>query len=268
MELMRSKGKMTRLLILREIVLKSPKGLKGISEGIGITQQAVSDYLKKMGSEGLVRMNRGGPGATVDGVEYLQHNLLLLKEFVDGSISGLEIVRSTDAVADTDIRKGQMVTLYMSGGLLFARPGDDGPSTGRAECDAARQSMVSVSDLSGLVPIGDPVVVVVEILPARSGGGDETIGKEHMENLILSTPELDGVERGDLRVAALDLEAAALLRRSGIRYDLEMPGPRSIIDCTMRGLSVISFSTPYSASRLTAELETDRSGPKWVRGLI
>lgn len=268
MDLLRSKGKMTRLLILREIVLRRPKGLKAISEGVGITQQAVSDYLRRMGSEGLIKMMKGGPRTTVDGVDYLQSNLLLFKEFVDGSISGLEIIRSTDAVAESDIKKDQIVTLHLQGGLLYAVPGEDGPSTGEAERDAVEGGIVSVTDLSGMVPVGDTAVVIIEINPARSGGGDDEIGMEELDNLILSTPDLDGVEREDIRIAALDLEAAAFLKRSGIDYDLEMPNPRSIIECTMRGLSVISFSTPYSASRLTAELETERSGLRWVRGMI
>ena len=119
-EMLRKKGRMTRLLLLLEMITGTPKDQRTLAESIGITPQAVSDYMSKMADEGLVKQGSEGPRPTMEGVERVNRDLLGLKEFVDSSISKMEMIRSTDAIAGEDIERGDRVFLSMRNGLLWA----------------------------------------------------------------------------------------------------------------------------------------------------
>lgn len=243
MDLMRNKGRMTRLLILLRVVLDAPKDQKDLAGPVGMTPQAVSLYLKRMAREGLIIRDPKGPRATVEGVELLHRELLALKGFVDSSIMGLDIVRSTDAVAKGDLRRGERCTLFMEDGLLFARKGGSGPSMGTAEADAGDGSMVPVSGLSGVMDLRPGALQLIKVTPARSGGG----------SLRLDPNKMPWGVSGH-RTAALDMEALALLRRSGIRCDSELPLPEDIRAMLLRGLDVAAVGTPHAISLLRSGL--------------
>ncbi|MGA1872548.1 MAG: ArsR family transcriptional regulator [Thermoplasmatota archaeon] len=261
MEIIRNKGNLTRLLILRELVIDTPKDQRSIADSLDITPQAISDYLRKMADEGLVDLSFKPPHATIEGVEELQRSLLQMKTFIDTTIERLDIVRSIDAVADADIEAGDPVRLFMKNGLLYCSVGEDGSSTGRADVSGSSGDLIMISDLSGVVEVPETTLYAVEVVPARSGGGSRK----------LSPDVVDAVSGRDLggdgpRIAVMDLEAASLLLRSGIDYQMEMPEPRTIRRTLDRGLDIVCFGTPYSLSRLIGSPEiTDlKKGPEKV----
>jgi predicted transcriptional regulator len=204
MELLRNKGQLTKVLILSSIVIHKKATVVAIAEAVDITPQGASEYVSTMEVEGLV-VKEGGIRATVSGVEHLQKALLTLKGFVDGSIEGLEIVRSTDAIAEGPIRRGEHVALFMKDGLLYARCGE-GASWGIADSDAGENEMVQVSSLTGVLEMERSKIRLVTVPPARSGGGRcrLDIAKFHRD------AERDlGVRRGSPVIAALDMESSA-----------------------------------------------------------
>lgn len=253
MEALRSKGVSTRILILLHLVLERPKGQREVAERVGMTPQGISEYMRKMRAEGLVRSS--DLRATVKGVQFLHHELLSLKGFVDRSIKRLEIVRSTDAIAAGDIVEGERVTLFMNEGLLYAGKGVKGSSTGVSRNACGKGDIVQVSDLDGVVDMVEGSVHLIEIQPAREGGGSAVIGKRQYKDLL----------DGSCRIAALDLEAAALLARSGIGYDLELPRPRTVMDTIKRGLTVVAFGTPHSVADMVRELDGSDPPVAWSR---
>lgn len=236
------------MLILLRAVLDAPRDQKALSDSLGITPQAASQYLGIMEGEGLMERTRKGPRATVNGVELLHRELLSLKEFVDTSIMGLDIVRSTDAVARGRIHKGDRCALFMEDGLLFAQSGREGPSIGNAEKDAEDGCMVPISGLSGVMELEPGSIWLLKVTPARSGG----------ESFRISIRDLPGPKAGKrgsgTRTAALDMEALALLRRSGLRCDSELPLPEDVRAMLLRGLDVIALGTPHSISGLRSAL--------------
>ncbi len=257
MELLRSKGRSSRVLMLLELVLRKPRDQRSLSVPLKMTPQAVSDYLKHMRDEGLVQITEGGPRATMKGVEMLQSELLTLKDFVDTVVSNLDIIRSTDAISRGRIIRGDRCTLFIEGGLLFARKGGEGPSIGKAETDAMDGEMVALSELNGLVDMTPGRLVIAEIVPARDGGGRARTRMSDVRELIRRTdPSIRSWQ--DVRIAVLDLEAAALLRRSSVDFDLELPQADHIQALLDRGLSVIAVGTPFSARRLEEGLEGGR----------
>ncbi len=266
MDILRKKKVSTRMLILLEIVVNRKGSMRQIADGVGITPQAVWDYLRKMEAEGTVVMKGRMPAATVNGVDLLHRNLLSLKGFVDESVSRLAIVASTDAIAGGVILKGDVVTLAMKGGLLFADVGDDGPSVGTAQNDCRKWDMVMVSNLRGVMEMEKGALLLIEILPARSGGGAMRVEKDDLIGQYLSlTP--DKSEMGP-RFAASDLEAVALAKRSGIEGYLELPNWEMVLDHLDRGVDMIVLGTPHTIASYLSHLEKDEGGIVWRRSRV
>lgn len=259
-DLIRNKGRITRTLLLMEMATGSPKDQRSLADPVGVTPQAISDYLSKMKKEGLVTIGPDGPRPTIKGVDQLHQDLLELKGFVDGSIGKLDIIRSTDAIARDRIDKGDKVNLIMEDGLLCAVKKGSG-SSGIAERDARPGEMVPISNLSGIVEMESGTLRMIEIEPARRGGGRGRITKEQLL-------ELSSVGISSYRIAALDMEAMALLERSSIEPDLEMPPPEAVLNCLIRGLDLISIGTPFAISTLIRSLDKKDRALRISRSIV
>jgi|GEM_PF-6533802 len=120
MDLLREKALSTRVLILLEIATGRHSRLASIAEQIGITKQAVSDYIKKMRDDDLVRVVDGEYRATVQGIQFMHRHLLDLKQFLDDTLAKLNIVESDTALAGNAIARGDTLGLFMEDGVLTA----------------------------------------------------------------------------------------------------------------------------------------------------
>jgi len=234
MDILRSKGRLTRLLILLELVNNKHTNLKGIAKNLDITPQAVSEYLRQMGTEGLTAVSEGHYRATKEGVNVLQGDLLEIKTFVDDKISSLEIIRSCMAIAGKDVRKGQKVGLYMKDGLLYAEPEHRSTSMGVSSSDVKTGSVFMVFELEGMLKLLPGTLRLMAIPPISAS----RLPKAKIEEQL----------RLGAKVAALDLESIGLLRSNAIRCDYEYPNIAYIINNIERGLDVVVFGTPQAIS--------------------
>ncbi|MBN1539688.1 MAG: ArsR family transcriptional regulator [Candidatus Thermoplasmatota archaeon] len=250
MDMLRKKGEMTRISILRDLVIETPRDQRSIASTLQITPQAISDHLKKMGKSGLVDLSFRPPRVTVEGVEYLQRSLLQLKAYIDNTIERLDIIRSIDAIAEVGVKHGDRVSLFMKNGLLYCSPGVSGSSTGRVDTDGAPGDLVIISELTGVVSMPKSSLYLFEVLPARSGGGNRRLPRDPIGSII-GEPISGRIPR----LAVLDLEAASLMLRSGIEYHLEMPDPKAVVNYLERGVTMVCFGTPHSLSRLKGSPE-------------
>ena len=57
------------------------------------------------------------------------------------------------------------------------------------------------------------------------------------------------------RIAVLDQEAASLMMRSRLEYDLEIPRAPTLKETLQRGLSLICIGTPHTVSRVLTSHE-------------
>ena len=94
MKLLRDKSLSTQVLILYEIYTKSYSKLTPIAEKIGVTQQAVSEYMKILIKQKLVKKIDGKYKPTVKGIYLLQNELINLKQFVEDRIVKLSLIKS------------------------------------------------------------------------------------------------------------------------------------------------------------------------------
>jgi len=188
----------TRFRVLVEIADRQPAVSQGeIAEAVGVTSQAVSEYIRELVDDGLVtKEGRSRYSVTKEGVDWLFQEAKALQRFADhvtGDVLGA--VQEDTAIATADIEAGESVTISLAEGLLHATPGESGPATGVATTDAAAGTDVSVTAFEGVIEMDAGSVTVVQIPPARDGGSRAVDGEQLAEtcqaaDLVVA----DGVE--------------------------------------------------------------------------
>ena len=166
----------TRFRVLVEIADRQPAVSQGeIADSVGVTSQAVSEYIRDLVDDGLVtKEGRSRYSVTKEGVDWLFQEATALQRYADHVTNDvLENVQEDTAIATADIDAGDDVTLSVREGLLHATPGDEGPATGVATTDADAGTDVSITSFEGIIDMTPGEVTVVQIPPARAGGSRE-----------------------------------------------------------------------------------------------
>ena len=246
---LRSKGHLTRLLILLEVVNNRHATLKAIAKNMDITTQAVSDYYRQMLKDGLMDQVDGYYRATKEGVLYLQEGLFALKSFVDDKISTLDLIQTCAVIADREIKKGQKVGLFMKDGLLYASPGKRSSSTGEALERAGKGTVFNVGNLEGILELSSGTLTLLEI-PS---------GKRNVKKTALRQELGPGA-----RVAALDLESIGILRNLKLLCHYEYANMPLVINDLERGLDVVCLGNPQQISNAVQAIteHNKRTGEK------
>jgi Predicted transcriptional regulator len=243
---LRSKRDATRYQILVEIAERQPAvSQQEVASAIGITSQAVSDYLQDLVKQGFVEKHgRGRYEVTVEGVDWLITQTDSLREFV--SHVSEEVIGQVDieaALATGDIAEGQTVSLSMQNGVLRARPGGGGSVTAVAVTDAVAGQDVGVTDFEGMLDyeLGDVTVVS---LPAVGDGGSSAIDPESVA---------DYAEDHDL-LATAGVEALAAVHGAGLDPDIRFGTPAAVQAAATRGLDVLLLAVTTDLSAHTDRL--------------
>lgn len=241
-----SKRNSMRYQILIEIADRQPAvSQQEIADTVGVTAQAVSDYLIELVSDGfVVKHGRGRYEVTKEGVDWLISQTDALEEYleyVSDSVIGQVDIEA--AVALSDIAEGDRVSLVMQDGMLHAALDDNAGATGIAVTSASCGEAVGVTEFQGIVEY-EPGMVTIVPLPSV----DNTI------NLPRSVDELVG---SDELVVAAGIEAVVCLRQSGIEPDIRFGTPMATSEAAARGLDVVLFVVDSLLSRHTTVLRDD-----------
>ncbi|HTX43631.1 MAG TPA: winged helix-turn-helix transcriptional regulator, partial [Methanocella sp.] len=159
------KSEITRFQILVETAASQPQIKQSeIAASLGITPQAVSEYIKNLIEEGLITSSgRGQYKVTPLGVEAIiagAREMQDYSKYVLSSVVGQ--VSVWPAIASEDVEKGSAVTLFMRDGVLCAGTGAEGAS-GIAISEARAGEDVGVKDLKGLITLSRESVRVVKV---------------------------------------------------------------------------------------------------------
>lgn len=236
----------TRFRILVEIADRQPAVSQGeIADAVGVTSQAVSEYIRELVDDGLVeKQGRSRYRVTTEGVDWLLRNATDVRRYADRVTDDvLGSVHEDAAIAIADVAAGETVTLEMRDGLLHARPGDDGPATGVATTDAVAGDDVGVTGFEGIIDLEPGRVTVYQVPPVRAGGSaavdhDALAQTGGAADLVLAT----GVE------AIVSLEKAALA--PAVTFAVG----EVAADAADRGLDVIVVATADAVGRVTDPL--------------
>jgi len=242
---LRNKREATRYRILVEIAERQPAvSQREIAEAIGVTSQAVSDYLQGLIEEGRVRKRgRGRYEVTKEGVDWLISNTDDLRAFLDHVAENvIGEVEVEAAIATADVGEGQPVSLSMREGVLHARPGATGSATAVAVTGAEPGDAVGVTDFEGIVEY-DPGTVT-----------------------IISVPRVDDPESPPAVDAATELatdhdvlgtagaEALVLARRAGLDPAIRFGTVQGVKEAATKGLDVFLLATTSLLGDHTGEL--------------
>jgi putative transcriptional regulator len=226
-----SKRTATMYRILVEIAKRQPAvSQQEIADEIGVTAQAVSDYLQELVERDFVhKEGRGRYEITNEGVDWVISETDALRGFVEHvSEEVLEGVDVETAIATTDIAEGTNVSLTMRDGMLHAIPGETGNATAVAVTDAAAGEDIGVTNFEGVIEYDFGTVTVVSIPPVQEGGSSAVDAEAIAEHA------------GDHDLVAVDSpEADTVATAGGLEPDIRFGTAAAVQEAATKGLDVL-----------------------------
>ncbi|WP_276281257.1 winged helix-turn-helix transcriptional regulator [Halorussus caseinilyticus] len=248
-DVLENKRAATRFRILAEIADRQPAVSQGeIAEAVGVTSQAVSEYIRALVEDELVeKEGRSRYTVTKEGVDWLLREATDVRRYADHVTDDiLGSVQEEAAIATDDVEEGDSVTLSLRDGLLHATPGEAGPATGVATTDAEAGADVGVTGFEGIIDFDPGSVTVFQVPPVRSGGATAT-----------DTDALTAAcESADL-VAAAGVEAVVALRRADCSPATTFAAGEVAAEAAGRGLDAIVVATADLVGRVTDALRDE-----------
>ncbi len=233
----------TRFRILVEIAERQPAVSQGeIAGEVGVTSQAVSEYIRELVDDGLVeKEGRSRYRVTKQGVDWLFQAAGDVRRFADHVTDDVLGAMGEDAaIATATLEEGQPVSLTVEDGLLHASPGDSGPATGIATTDANEGTDIGVTSFEGVIDLEPGSVTVVQVPSVRAGGSRAV------------NPEIiaDHCTTADL-VTAAGVEAVVALREQNLEPAVTFGAGEVAADAAGRGLTVTVVATTDAIGRVT-----------------
>ncbi|TQQ82853.1 MarR family transcriptional regulator [Halonotius terrestris] len=236
----------TRLRVLVEIADRQPAVSQGeIADSVGVTSQAVSEYIRELVDDGLVRKEgRSRYAVTKEGVDWLFQEANALQRFADHVTDDvLGSVQEDTAIATADIDAGEQVTISVREGLLHATPGEEGPATGVATTDADEGTDVSITSFEGVIDMTTGTVTVAQVPPARNGGSREA----DIDRLAELCAAAD-------RCVAADVEGVVSLRAADYEPAVTVAAGEVASAAAAVGMTVVVAASTDTVGRVTDAL--------------
>ncbi len=236
----------TRFRVLVEIADRQPAVSQGeIAEAVGVTSQAVSEYIRDLVDDGFVtKEGRSRYSVTKEGVDWLFQEAKALQRYADHVTSDvLGSVQEDTAIATESIDVGQQVTISVRDGLLHASPGHRGPATGVATTAAEAETDVSITSFEGIIDMAAGTVIVGQIPPARDGGS-RAVDMDELASLCESV---------DLHLAA-DVEGVVSLRAVDVEPAVTVATGEVAAAAAAVGMTVLVVASTDTVGRITDAL--------------
>jgi len=203
---LRNKNYASRLQIMVEIASNGPNiQQRAIAENLGVTPQAISDYVLQLISEGMIISTaRSRYRLSGEGVNWVLKQLREINEYTDMSARAVSDLGICPAIAGETIFKGDKVGLIMRDGLLYAVKDPQVSAQGIAETRAKEGEDVGVSAVEGVVQMEKGTVDVI-LVPSIRLGGSKKVPKVALKKAV----------EGRKLIGAVGIESLSALRRVG-----------------------------------------------------
>ena len=247
-----SKRNATRYRIMVELTARQPAVSQSeIADAIGVTSQAVSDYLQDLVAADYVhKPGRARYEVSKEGVDWLISQTAALREYT--RFVSEEVVDQVDtvaAIAQADIREGQPVTLSMDEGTLHASPGGTGAHTAVSVTAAEAGAAVGVTDFRGMLEYDYGEVTILSIPTVTEGRlGPQNVAKWRQL-----------VDRQDL-LAVVGVEALATAAAIDREPDIRFGTAHAVAEAAARGVDVAVFATTSDQSTIVDRLREQSIG--------
>jgi putative transcriptional regulator len=225
--ILRSKREVTRLQILVEIAEHQPAvRQQEIAAKLGVTPQAVSEYIRELVDDGMVAAHgRGRYGVTREGIEWVLNHAEALESYARHIRRDIiQQVSTWTALAAEDLGEGDTVGVYMNEGLLYASK-EPRSATGTVIRDARTGEDVGIARLSGIIDHTEGIIHVCKV-PRIQRGGSRMVRKDRLSDVI---------GKAGL-VAAVGLEAYISLLRCGRTPDMFFGSREGVIEAAFHGI--------------------------------
>jgi putative transcriptional regulator len=228
-EILQNKNSATRFQILVEIAASGPNiQQKDIAIKLGVTPQAISDYIRQLMQEELVASTgRSQYKVSTKGVNWMLKVLRELRSYTSLVERAVTNVTICAAIAERDLNQGQAVGLKMNNGLLFATSQINGGARGIAISNVSQGEDVDVSNIEGLVDLTRGRVTILQV-PGIQKGGSRQVDLERLRARIIHNQQ----------VGAIGIEALVSLRR----VDIE---PRYLYGVTEAAIEAAHCGLPF-----------------------
>jgi len=247
-QLLRNKNLATRFQIMVQIATNQPNiQQKDIAGKIGVTSQAVSDYISKLGKDGWITSDgRSRYRITQEGVNWMLKSLRELQQYTSIAESVITNITTWPAIATIDLKKGQSVSLVMKDGLLYASNQIGDGANGIASENAKAGEDIGVTDIEGILALETGRITVLEV-PAIQNGGSRNVDLTKIKKGL-----------GEARlVGAVGIEAIVTLRHMDIKPDYLYGVPQAAIEAARSGLPFVIVcaisESPALLQKLTEE---------------
>jgi putative transcriptional regulator len=248
---LQSKRESSRFQILVEIAARQPDlRQKEVAERLNLTPQAISEYIKELVADGLVTTDgRMRYRITKEGVEWLLEGAAELKRYAKVIMEDIiSHVSVWTALAEIDVAKGEMVSLEMRGGLLYANKKEGIEASGIIISDASAGEDVGVSDLKGLISLEEGMIIVCKV-PRIQIGGSRNVNSELLKSKISG----DKIKM----VGALGIEALVSLRKVGREPDVIFGAKEAAVEGAYHGINSVIVSVDEQIPNLLDRLESE-----------
>ena len=243
-DVLENKRAATRFRILVAIAQHQPAVSQGeIADAVGVTSQAVSEYVRALIEEGYVeKEGRSRYRVTKEGVDWVFQSATDMRRFVDHVTDDiLGSVQEEAALATGPVEAGQTVSLSLSAGLLRAAPGDDGGATGVTTSSAAEGEVVGITGFEGVMDLEPGHVSIVQVPTVRT---DDDIDPAAIADRCADVPV----------VTAAGVEAVDALRRADVEPTTYFAPGEVAADAATRGLDAVVIATQDTVGRVTDAL--------------
>ncbi len=244
-KVLHNKNLATRFQIMVEIAANQPSiQQKDIAQNIGVTSQAVSDYINKLEKEGWITSEgRSRYHITKEGINWMLKSLRQLQQYSVAAERVLTNVTTWAAIAEVDLEKSQPVSLKMKNGLLYASNPANNGSSGITSEKAKKDEDIGIMDIQGIVKLEIGQITVLEIPTIQNGGSRKV--------------DLTKLKKGlakDRLTGAIGIEAIVALRRIGVEPNYLYGVAQAAIEAARSGLSFDIVCTGSEAAAVLQKL--------------
>lgn len=257
MKAFKKRGALTHFQILSEISKQDPHlKQKDLADKLGITIQAVSENIKTLIELDYISSKDGRSPykITQKGIEKVKKDAISLRKYSDSVLETMNHYKTIwPAIAKEDLKKGDIVGLYMEDGVLYAHKKEEN-ATGVVLEDAESNMDVSLTNLTGIIDVVNGEVTLI-IVPTIKDGGSKASDLDLIKKVYEK-----GTNSGEKinKVASAGTVSRAIINKLGLPLDIEYGAPHATANAARKGLNVLAICVGDMSKSFTRELEAEK----------
>ena len=222
---------------LKEIAVLSKishgeKSIAEISRELSTTIQGVRYYVQNFLENGFITEELE---ITSSGIEFLRKNLEWIKNFLMDDVDDLYSGTRWEAISDDEISEGDIVSLYMKEGYLYAKSGNSGTANAIATTYAKPGDIVLLTNLDGIISITPGSIKIYYIPECKVA---------ELKQLVNSMREILKAAGGAL-ICIIGESAKTLLKQSEIPPMVEFSALEAAFEAAVRGKDAIVIVSEF-----------------------